>query len=52
MQADFKLRCIVWPDKKLRVIVRNLFRYTVEVETISSIVAGKMVDLVYLKDGL
>jgi hypothetical protein len=30
--------------KNTRVIVRNLFWYTVEVETISSIVAGRMVD--------
>jgi hypothetical protein len=30
--------------KNSRVIVRNLLRYTVELETISSVVAGKVVD--------
>jgi hypothetical protein len=30
--------------KNTRVIVRNLLRYTVEIETISAVVAGKMVD--------
>jgi hypothetical protein len=30
--------------KNTRVIIRNLLRYTVEVETISAIVAGKLVD--------
>lgn len=30
--------------KNTRVIVRKLLRYTVEVETISSVVAGKVLD--------
>ncbi|KAJ6573252.1 hypothetical protein B0H10DRAFT_1768834, partial [Mycena sp. CBHHK59/15] len=34
--------------KNTRVIIRNLFHYTVEVETISSIVAGKAVDPICL----
>jgi hypothetical protein len=33
--------------KNTRVIVRNLLRYTVEIETISAVVAGKMVDPVH-----
>lgn len=37
--------------RNTRVIVRNLFRYTVEVETISAIVAGRMVDPVGVKHG-
>jgi hypothetical protein len=32
--------------KNTRVIIRALFRYTVEIEAISSIVAGKQVDSV------
>jgi hypothetical protein len=32
--------------KNTRVIVRNLFRYTVEVETISTMAAGRIVDSV------
>ena len=30
--------------KNTRVIICNLFKYTIEVETISSVVAGKLVD--------
>jgi hypothetical protein len=30
--------------KNTRVIARNLLRYTIEIETISAVVAGKMVD--------
>jgi hypothetical protein len=30
--------------KNTRVIVQNLLRYTVEIETISAVVAGKMID--------